>query len=81
VKSNDDSRAEHKAISCRQSDYFVFKLSENGSVLSAENVYCMTSLVINLSHITDLTLRFTTCNVHMTAHPIHVFVFLTKINY
>ena len=42
VESNDDSRAEHKAISCRQSDYFGFKLSENGSALSVENVYCMT---------------------------------------
>ena len=41
MKSNDDSRAEHKAISCRLSDYFGFKLSENGSVLSVENVYCM----------------------------------------
>ena len=42
MKSNDDSRAEHKAISCHLSDYFGFKLSENGSVLSVENVYCMT---------------------------------------
>jgi len=42
VKSNDDSRAKHKAISGRLSDYFGFKLSENGSVLSVENVYCMT---------------------------------------
>ena len=36
MKSNDDSRAEHKAISGRVSDYFGFKLSENGSVLSVE---------------------------------------------
>ena len=42
VKSNDDSRAKHKAISGRLSDHFGFKLSENGSVLSVENVYCMT---------------------------------------
>ena len=40
MKSNYDSRAKHKAISCRQSDYFGFKLSENGSVLSVENVCC-----------------------------------------
>ena len=40
MKSNDDSRAKHKAISCRLSDYFGFKLSENGSILSVENVYC-----------------------------------------
>ena len=42
MKSNDDRRAKHKAISCCLSDYFGFKLSENGSVLSVENVYCMT---------------------------------------
>ena len=42
MKSNDDSRAKHKAISCCLSDYFVFNLSENGSVLSIEKVYCMT---------------------------------------
>jgi len=42
VKSNDDSRAKHKAISGHLSDYFGFKLSENGSILSVENVYCMT---------------------------------------
>ena len=38
MKSNNDSN--DKAISCRLSDYFGFKLSENGSVLSVENVYC-----------------------------------------
>ena len=37
-------------------DYFGFKLSENGSVLSVENVYCMTCHKAN-SHITYLTLR------------------------
>ena len=42
MKSNDYSRAKNKAISCRLSDYFGFKLSENGSVLSVENVYCTT---------------------------------------
>ena len=42
MKSNDDSRAKHKAIPRRLSDYFGFKLSENGSVLSVENVYSMT---------------------------------------
>ena len=36
MKSNDDSIAKHKAISGRLSDYFGFKLSENGSVLSVE---------------------------------------------
>ena len=42
VKSDDDSRAKHKAISGRLSDYFGFKLSENGSASSVENVCCMT---------------------------------------
>jgi len=42
VKSTDDSRAKHKAIPGRLSDYFGFKLSENGSVSPVENVYCMT---------------------------------------
>ena len=50
MKSNDDNKAKHKAISGRLSDYFGFKLSENISVLSVENV-------LKLSHITDLTLR------------------------
>ena len=36
MKSNDDSRAKHKAISGRLNDYFGFKLSENGSVLSVK---------------------------------------------
>ena len=45
MKSNDDGRAKHKAISCQLSDYFGFKLSENDSVLSVENVYCMTCLL------------------------------------
>jgi len=36
MKSNDDSRAKHKAISGRLSDYFSFTLSEYGSVLSVE---------------------------------------------
>ena len=55
VKSNNDSRAKHKAISRHLSDYFGFKLSENGSVLSVENVCCMTCHKA-LTY-TDLTLR------------------------
>ena len=54
MKSNDDSRAKLKAISGRLSDYFGFKLSENGSALSVENVYCMTC---HKAFITDLALR------------------------
>jgi len=57
VKSNDDSKAKQKAISCRLSDYFGFNLSENGSVLSIENDCCITCHLIKPSHITDLTLN------------------------
>jgi len=39
VNSNNDSRAKYKAISGRLSDYFGFKLSKNGSVLSAEKIF------------------------------------------
>ena len=42
MKANDDSRAKHNAIPGRLSDYFGFKLSENGSVLPVENVCRMT---------------------------------------
>ena len=42
MKSNDDSRAKHKAISGRLSDYFGFELCENSSVSSVDNVCCMT---------------------------------------
>ena len=44
MKSDNDSRAKHQAISGCLSDYFGFKLSENGSVLSVENVYLMYDL-------------------------------------
>jgi len=57
MKSNDDSRAKHKAILCHLSDYFGCKLSENGSVLSFENVYCMTCHKAFAKKITDLRLR------------------------
>jgi len=50
VKSN-DSRAKHKAIYGRLSVYFGFKLTENGSVLSVENVCCMTCQSIRISWI------------------------------
>jgi len=42
MKSSDDDRAKHKAISGRLSDYFGFKLSGKGSVLSVKNVCCTT---------------------------------------
>jgi len=42
AKSSDGSVYKYKAISGRVSDYFGFKLSEDGSVSSPDNVYCMT---------------------------------------
>jgi len=41
-KSNDGSVNKYTAISGRLSDYFSFKLSEDGSVSSPDNVYYMT---------------------------------------
>jgi len=74
VKSNDDSRAKRKTISGRLSDYFGFKPSENGGVLSDENINCMTCHKAFAYHGSNTSL-ITTCNMHMTAHPIHVFSF------
>jgi len=37
-----NENAKYKAISGRLSDYFGFKLSDDGSVLSGETVCCMT---------------------------------------
>ena len=77
LKSNNDSKAKHKAISCRLSDYFGFKLSENGSVSSIENVCCMTSHKALAYHVSNTSLIY-----HLqSAHPIHAFLFLTKTNY
>jgi len=77
VKSNDDSRAKHKAISGCLSDYSGFELSENGSVLSVENVCCMTCHKDFEYHGSDTSLIYQL----QRAYPIHVFLFLTKINY
>jgi len=77
VKSNDDSRAKHKAISGHLSDYFGFNLGENGSVLSVENVCCMTCHRAFAYHGSNTSLIY-----HLQrAYPIHLFLFLTKINY
>jgi len=77
VKSSDDSRAKDKAIADRLSDYFGFKLSENGSVLSAENVCCMTCHKDFAYDGSNTSLIY-----HLQrAYPIYVFLFLTKINY
>jgi len=74
VKLNDDSKAKHKAISGHLSDYLGFKLSENGSVLSVENVCCRTCHKGFAYHGSNTSLIYT-CNVHMTAHLICVFIF------
>jgi len=69
VKSSDDSRAKHKAISGRLSDYFGFKLSENGSVLSVEKVRCMTFNKAFAYHGSNTSLIY-----HLQrAYPIHMF--------
>ena len=77
VKSDDDSGATDNAISGRLSDYLGFKLSESGSVLSVENVYCMTCDKAFTYHGSNTSLIY-----HVQrAHPIDVFLFLTNINY
>ena len=75
VKSNDDSRVKHKAISCRQSDYFGFKLSENGSVLSVENVRCMTCHKAFTYHGSNTSLIYHLQRVHDSASDSCVFIF------
>jgi len=59
VKSKDDNRAKHKAISGRLSDYSAFKLIENGSVSSAKKDCCMTCHKAFAYHF--INLRLATC--------------------
>ena len=75
VKSNDDSRAKHKDISCRLSDYFGFKLSENGSVLSVENVYCMTCHKAFAYHRSNTSLIYHLQRAHDNTSDPWVFIF------
>jgi len=75
VKSNDDSRAKHKAISCRLSDYFGFKLSENGSVLSVENVCCMTCHKAFAYHGSITSLIYNLQRAHDSTSDTCVFIF------
>jgi len=74
VKSND---AKYNAISRRQSDYFgfKFKLSEKGSVLSVENVHCMTCQ--RPSHITSLIYHLQ--RTHDSTSDLCVFIFKLKL--
>jgi len=71
VKSKDDRRAKHKAISGRLSDYSGFKLIENSSVSSVENVCCMTCHKAFAYHGSNTSLI---CNLRR-AHLIHAFLF------
>ena len=53
-----------------------FKLRENGSVLSVENVYCMTCYKAFAYHGSYTSLIY-----HLQRAHDHVFLFLSKINY
>jgi len=75
VKSDDDSRAEHKAISGRLSDYFGFKLSENGSVLFVKNVYCMTCHKAFAYHGSNTSLTYPLQRAHDSTSDLCVFIF------
>ena len=75
MKSYDDSRAKHTAISRRQSDYFGFKLSENDSVLSVENVYCMTCHKASAYHGSHTSLIYHLQRAHDSTFDTCVFIF------
>jgi len=76
VKTNDDSRAKHKAISGHLSDYFCFKLSENGSAfLSVENVYCMTCHKAFAYHESNTSLIYHLQRAHDSTSDPCVFIF------
>jgi len=75
VRSYDDSRAKHKAISGCLSDYFGFKLSKNGIVLSVENVYCMTSRKAFAYHGSNTLLIYHLQRAHDSTSDPCVFIF------
>ena len=68
--------SEHKAISCRLSDYFGFKLSENVSVLSAENIYCTTCHKAFAYHGSNTSLIYHLQRAHDSTSDPCVFIFL-----
>jgi len=72
VKLNDDRRAKHKAISGRLSDYFGFKLSENGSFfVCRKRLLYMTCRKAFVNHGYNSSLIY-----HLQrAYLIHVFLF------
>ena len=75
MKSNNDSRAKRKAISDCLSDYFGFKLSENGSVLSVENVCCMTCHKALAYHGSNTSLIYHLQRAHDSTSDPCVFIF------
>jgi len=75
VKSNEESRAEHKAILGRLRDYFGFKLSEHGSVLSVENVYRMTCHKDFAYHGSNTSLIYHLQRAHDSTSDPCVFIF------
>ena len=62
-------------------DYFGFKLSENGSVSSVENVYCMTCHKAFEYYGSNTSLIYHLQRAHDSKSDPCVFLFLTKINY
>ena len=73
---------EHKAISCRLSDYFGFMLSENGSVSSVGNVYCMTCHKAFAYHRSNTSLIYHLQRAHdRTSDSCFFLNFKLKINY
>jgi len=75
VKSNDYSTAKRKAISGLLSDYFGFKLSENGSVLSVENDCCMTCHKAFAYHGSNISLIHHLQRAHDSTSNPCVFIF------
>ena len=75
MKQNDDSRAKYKVISGRLSDYFGFKLSENGSVLSVENDYCMTCHKAFAYHGSNTSLIYHLQHANISTSDSCVFIF------
>jgi len=75
-----NENAKYKAISGRLSDYFGFKLSDDGSVLSGETVCCMTCNKCFAYHGSNTSLLY-----HLLCCLDIILVYscikLTKINY
>jgi len=75
VKSNNDSKAKHKAILGHLIGYFGFKLNENGSVLSVDNVCCMTCHKAFAYHRSNTSLIYHLQRAHDSTSDPRVFIF------